>query len=274
MTKVFDFNVHLPYIWDSDVNKVIENDMNLVEEGLVKGVAFHEKALSELSGANFLLFNTDLFSENVEAFKSAAAQRCAYVSMTVLIDFRRPDIKTYLDQVAAAGGRFVMVNSYLQQIGRVDYTKVIDAFVHAASLGLYICIDGSYGTSRMFAYDNIELACEVAEEISEVPIVIIHSGGLRVLQAMLLALDKENVWLDTSFSLPYYLGSSLEADFAFAYKNMGCKRVVYGSDIPYLNSDKAVELHLDFFKRHQFSEEQVTQIMCSNALELLGLPNS
>ncbi len=270
MAKVFDFNVHLPYISDSDVNKVIENDMNLKEEGLIKGTAFHGEALSQMEGANFLLFNTDLFSESIEAFRNSAAERCKHVSLTALIDFRRHDIKPYLDKVAAAGGRFVMVNSYLQQIGKEDYTKVIDAFSYAASLDINICIDGSYGTSRMFAYDNIELACEVAYEISEVPIVIIHSGGLRVLQAMLLALDKENVWLDTSFSLPYYLGSSLETDFAFAYKNMDCKRVVYGSDIPYLNSDKAVELHLDFFNRHQFTEEQVTQIMYTNALELLG----
>ena len=269
--QVFDFNIHLPYVSHNDVNQVIENDMNLNEEGLLMGIDFHKKSFDDLAGANFLLFNTNLFSRNISYFRKETEKHLEKVSITALIDFRRQDIKQYLENVKVFGGQFVMVNSYLQKINQAEYPKVIEALSYAASIGLSICIDGSYGTSRMFVYDNIELACEVANEISDTPIVIIHSGGLRVLKAMLLALDKENVWLDTSFSLPYYLGSSLETDFAFAYKKIDCNRVVFGSDIPYLNSSNAIDLHMKFFEKYNFTNKQIQRIMHDNAKKLLNI---
>ena len=102
-----------------------------------------------------------------------------------------------------------MVNSYLQKITIKDYDLVIKAFKYASKLGLLLCIDGSYGTSKMFKYDNLKLACAVADKIPLSKIIIIHSGGFRLIQALLLALDKKNVSLDTSFSLPYYKNSSI-----------------------------------------------------------------
>lgn len=271
MRKIFDFNVHLPHIQHEDVNVVIENDFSLDETGLATGLDSHREALAKLDGANFLLFNTDLFSGTIESFRGKAEGQIPRTSYTALIDFRRQDIRDYLDRLAVQGAKSIMVNSYLQRIADSDFDQVLKVCAYAASKGLIICIDGSYGTSKMFVYDNMKLACNIADHVSSTPIVIIHSGGFRVIQAMLLALDKTNVWLDTSFSLPYYIGSSLEQDFAFAYKNLGCKRVVYGSDIPYLNSDKSIQIHLDFFRKYNFSEEEIDRIMYTNALELLNL---
>ena len=87
---------------------------------------------------------------------------------------------------------------------------------------------------------------------------------------MLLALDKSNIWLDTSFSLPYYIGSSIEMDYAFAYKKIGLERIVYGSDTPYLNSENAQQIHLEFFQKFNFSDNDVENIMCNNALNLIN----
>src|SRR5687768_17037322 len=123
----------------------------------------------------------------------------------------------------------------------------------------------------MKIFDNIKLACFISDFISKVPIVIVHSGGYRVIEAMLLADSKPNVWLDTSFSLPYYIGSSVEKDYAFAYKKIGTNRIVYGSDHPYNSFDEALHIHQSFFDRYNFTQAQQDDIFFNNAVQLFSL---
>jgi len=271
MRPVFDFNIHLPYVEHEDVNVVIENDMTLDDEGLLKGLDKHRNKFTTLTGGNILLFNTNLFSGVPVTFMDKARKDLSKLVFTALIDFRREDIEDYLDHAATSGVKAVMVNSYLQKIEENDFDKVVQVYQYAASKGLILCIDGSYGTSKMYTYDNIKLACRVADAVNSVPIVIVHSGGLRVMNAMLLAAEKSNVWLDTSFSLPYYIGSSLEQDYAFTYKRIGTDRVIFGSDVPYLNSEEAVKIHMAFFEKYHFSSEDIDKIMYQNASRLFGL---
>lgn len=267
--NIFDFNIHLPFIQNEDVNKVIDNDMHLDAAGITKGFEVHQSKFEGLEGANFLLFNLDLFSESIDEFHRITSNTLNKTSITALIDFRRNDLLDYLEHAKAQGIRAIMVNSYLQGIAEADFLNVYKIFKFAEENDLIICIDGSYGTSKMYSFDNLKLACFAADMVSKVPIVIIHSGGLRVKEAMLLAFDKPNIYLDTSFSLPFYLTSSLEQDYAFAYKKIGSHRVVYGSDIPYLNSKNAIKTHLEFLEKYKFSDKEIRNIMCDSALNLL-----
>jgi predicted TIM-barrel fold metal-dependent hydrolase len=161
-----------------------------------------------------------------------------------------------------------MVNSYLQRIEDSDFPDVLKVFKFAETKKIIVCIDGSYGTSKMHAYDNSRLACYIADNVSRVPIVIIHSGGYRVMEAMLLAADKKNVLLDTSFSLNYYLGSSLEQDYAFVYKRLGSSRVLFGTDVPYMSFDDAFNEQFSFFERFSFRSEELENIFYNNAIKL------
>jgi len=269
--KVFDFNIHLPNIRHEDVNVVINQDLNLRMNEVFEGIDLHAEFINRSAGANFLLFNTGLFGATGSAKtfldKTTALRNSS--CFTALMDFRRYNVHEYLDAVKAAGVKGIMFNSYLQQIADADFTEVYKACKYAEELGLFICIDGSYGTSKMYSYDNLKLACFIADLVTKVPIVIIHSGGYRVMEAMLLAFDKKNVWIDTSFSLPFYIGSSLEKDYAFTYKTVGTHRVLYGSDYPYANAEAALDIHLKFFDKHGFSSGQVEDILYNNSQRLL-----
>jgi predicted TIM-barrel fold metal-dependent hydrolase len=267
--KLFDFNIHLPTIVDEDVNIVIEQDLSLSLNQIKEGLVHHRDAITSNNGANFLLFNTKLFDNSnsiLEDFKNYNKNNL----LTALIDFRRNDIASYIKNLSESGVRAIMFNSYLQKISEADYATVVKVCLAAQEMGLIICIDGSYGTSKMYTYDNLKLACVVADIVTSVPIVIIHSGGYRIMEAFLLASDKTNVWLDSSFSLPYYIGSSLEVDFSFVFKKMS-NRVVYGSDHPYLNYKAALDAHLLFFERHLFSTADQENILFNNASRLLNL---
>jgi predicted TIM-barrel fold metal-dependent hydrolase len=268
--KIFDFNIHLPYIKNEDVNVVIVQDMSLGADGIQLGFDTHKHILKDCVGANFLLFNTKLFDTEVSAFFQKVNSSLEIKKYTALIDFRRRDINNYIDNLVKCGVNAVMVNSYLQQIEDHDFNIVLKAFKYAESKGLIICIDGSYGTSKMYNYDNMKLACFIADNITQVPIVIVHAGGYRLIEAMALALDKKNVWLDTSFSLPYYENSSIETDFAYVLKKMNSERIVFGTDHPYIEFSEGLQKHINFFNKYQFNESEVEKILYSNGIKLFN----
>lgn len=269
--KIFDFNIHLPYIKHEDVNVVIEQDMNLDVSGIQAGFEFHKDQLKTCDGGNILLFNTRLFDEDVSPFFKKVSSSINIVTYTALIDFRRKDITEYIDNLCRSGVNAVMVNSYLQQIAENDFSLVLNAFKYSSHKGLIICIDGSYGTSKMYTYDNLKLACYIADHISKSPIVIVHAGGYRVIEAMLLAADKKNVWLDTSFSLPYYENSSIENDFAYVIKQLNCERIVFGTDHPYINFKHGLEMHQRFLTKYSFTQADTERILFANALQLFNV---
>jgi predicted TIM-barrel fold metal-dependent hydrolase len=270
--KIFDFNIHLPNIKHTDVNVVIHQDMNLKVDDIFMAMELHNPFIKKSEGANFLLFNTDLFNlDTVNRFENSTQLDLKNNTLTALINFRRKDLYQYLEYVKAAGVKFLMVNSYLQKISETDFIDVYKVFKFAEENKMGICIDGSYGTSKMYQYDNLKLACYIADLITNTPIVIIHSGGLRIMESMLLAADKKNVWLDTSFSLPFYINSSLEQDYAFCYKKLDAKRIVYGSDYPYENSEEAVKIHLDFFHKYKFSSTDIEGVFYNNSKQLIGI---
>jgi uncharacterized protein len=268
--KVFDFNIHLPQKVSDDVNEVIDDDLNLDATGIVNGLKRHYPSIKHLEGANVLLFNQKLFHQtpDLSVFIKEVRSKFKHFLLTALTDFRDPLIDQYLDITRSQGVHAYMFNSYLQKIAEKDFEKVLHVCRFAEANNKIICIDGSYGTSKMYEYDNMKLACFVADHISKVPIVIIHSGGYRIMEAMLLAMDKRNVILDTSFSLNYYLGSSLEKDYAFAYKRLGAGRVVFGSDVPYMDFNEAHRQQLDFFERSGFSSDEIEKIFFHNAVQL------
>jgi uncharacterized protein len=267
--KIFDFNIHLPFIQSNNVNNVIEQDMILTPEQLCQGFKTHYDSFKNLSGANFMLFNQDLLKNNLQSFNDLCSQNMEHHLFTNLINFHRLDILDYLELSLNQGVTSIMFNSYLQHITELDFEKILKVCQFAERNKMIICIDASYGTTKMYLYDNMKLICFIADFITSVPIVMIHSGGYRVIEAMLLALDKPNIYLDTSFSLPYYIGSSLEQDFAFVYKKIGTHRILFGSDHPYLIYSDALSQHINFFEKYEFKIAQIEDIFYNNAFGLI-----
>jgi|GEM_PF-734163 predicted TIM-barrel fold metal-dependent hydrolase len=72
----------------------------------------------------------------------------------------------------------------------------------------------------------------LAKEFPTATLVLAHAGGHKVLDAFMVAKANPNVLLDTSFTLDYYRGASVEADLAFVVRRMHAGRVLYGSDFP------------------------------------------
>jgi len=268
MEKVFDFNIHLPHFYLNDWNHLVYDESDYTIEQLKKNYEHFAVELKEyVCGGNFMFLNESiLFQEGIHGILSKLKNDFESCLFTFIIDFRRDDCESLVEKAIEHGAAGIKFHSYLQKICFEDFENVLRITKYAEQKNLFVCIDTSYGTSGMYKYDNLKLAAFLSEFINDVPIVLLHSAGIRIFEAMLLADCKKNIYLETSFSLPYLLGSSLENDFAFAYKKIGADRILYGSDFPYISQRDSMNIMMTFFEKYNFSNTDVENIMINNAL--------
>lgn len=227
-----------------------------------------------VSASGVCVMDDSILDRPSDLMALAAASASGRLWFTFMPDIRRPDAAARLEAAARAGFRGVSFHSYLQQIAPADYSVVVGLCQQAEQLGLFSGLCTAYGSRRLFDYHSLPLAARVAEKVSG-PVLLYHNGGARVLEAMLMCEMWPNLYLETSFSLTYWLGSSVETDLAFAVRKIGARRVMFGSDAPFLPADKALRDHAVFFERHGFSPEDQEMILGGSARALFSfLPKS
>lgn len=265
--KIFDFNLHLvpPEV---ALSEALAADLSLPAAHIPERVQAYQPTFqaAQISAGNLMLFNPHLAVDDLAVALSTTRTLLPGL-VTWMADFRHPQVLEQLEVAWAAGVRSVMFQSYLQKITPADSPDVLRVARFVAARNGLICVDTSYGTSRMYAYDNLHLAAFLSECITT-PMVLIHAGGLRILEAMLLADLQPNIYLETSFSVDYYRGSSIAQDFAFAFRKLGAQRILYGSDFPYVEPTQAAAQMQQYLEEHRFSSAEQAAIMGENGRSL------
>ena len=253
-------------------NEMIEEDLSLEGTDLLKR---YEEVITRqeegFEGGNIMLFNEQITEGDIEEIKKLSTANSKKIMLTLLASVDRIDSYKKLERLHNSGIRSIKFHSYQQEISAKDYDKYITISTWAEELNMPIWIDCSYGSSKMLKYDNIELLIKVADKVKEIPIIALHSGGARILETLLIAESFENIILDTSLSLPYYINSSIENDLAFTYKKIGCNRVIYGSDQPYVNAKESFTVTSSFLKKYEFDANEIEKIMYSNLESLMEI---
>jgi predicted TIM-barrel fold metal-dependent hydrolase len=117
--------------------------------------------------------------------------------------------------------------------------------------------DEIFGTPERFA--------KVVESYPELRIVLAHLGGLRMwddVRRHLLPIEG-NVRFDTSYAY-FYLEKGRMAELI---KDLGTDRVLFGSDYPWEDPDRAVEA----VKGLDLTEEEIQSLLWKNAAQLLKI---
>jgi predicted TIM-barrel fold metal-dependent hydrolase len=210
----------------------------------------------------------DDLEDPLQAGRSRLAACGDSVVTALAVDFRRPDATARLERAHALGVAALKFHPYLQRIVPGDFDRAATLARDAERLGMFVMVCGSYGTRALDRHDGVRLTAALAGEV-RCPIVISHAGGSRILEAMLVAEDAPQVVLDTSFSLPYYRGSSVETDFAFSMRKLGPERWVYGSDAPFVPIEESLTCTRRFFEDHRFGAADAEQILHGTAAALL-----
>lgn len=262
--RPFDFNVHLVPASGSVDEKIGTELDQTVDEAIGCYLACRSEAASLLSGLNLMLFN-QRWTQDPSCLaglqKVVSEDFGRNFAFTQLVDFRNPPGAGYFARASAVGVRGIKFHCYVQRISEADWPAVAEWAAAATASGMFVCIDASYGSLGMYEFDNLRLTAWLASRIPEARIIVLHSGGLRVLEAWLLAESNPRIWLETSFSLPYYRGTRIEDDLALAYRRLGPGRVIYASDYPYVGFAQSHQGMVEFLGKHGFSEFEADQVL-------------
>jgi len=269
--KVFDFNIHLPCS-GKDLDSRLQDETSMTGSSFEKCFLGYESEIRErCMGGNIMLLNSTLDNTEIESLVKTTKSSISMSCLTVMIDPRDINWIKRVKELYEAGVTGIKFHCYIQKITKEDFTICMGIASIAESLGMLVMIDTSYGSLGMYQYDNLRLATAVANVVTKAPIILLHSGGARCLEAMLLADAAKNVFLETSFSLPYYLDSGVERDLAFAYKKLGQDKILYGSDFPYVGFVESEESFLNFMDKWGFTASEIDSIAVQNGLRITQL---
>jgi len=149
-------------------------------------------------------------------------------------------------------------------------------FVAIADRGLPVLIDCVSMPSKAPLADNLPFEIDrLVRHVPNLKVVMAHMGGHRVLDGYAVALQHPHVYLDLSWLLYLYRGSSVEQDARFAVKRLAPKRqLLFGSDHPSMGN-QPIEVTKDewlaIFAELELEQEDIDAIMGGTIAELLEL---
>lgn len=263
--EAYDFNLHLP----PDGDFAHELDFSLFDP--VASVSAIRSRLAEVqvTGGNVMILDGSWLRNDPQPLLDAVT--AAGLQCTALIDPRAADAVELVDAAHGIGVRGIKFHAYFQGLTDDTFAQAVTVAERAAKRSLWIAVCCSYGTRRVYDVSGMRLLAALSQTVTTTPLVCLHAGGRLVLDAMSIALDASNVFLETSFSIPFWLGSSVETDFVFALRKMGVDRWIYGSDHPHVELAEAKDATLSFLTRHGFSDREVERVFGDTArAELVG----
>lgn len=175
-------------------------------------------------------------------------------------------IKTYMSDLEKAlsnGIKIIKILPYEQKLTRDTYSKTLEIAEFAKENGMILTICSTYGSKLIYDTNGVELAAYIKNKV-DIPIILAHGGGPKIFDAMSIAMEYDDIFLDLSFSLKFWWNSSVIKDYAFAIKKLGSKKCFYGSDYPYVDFDESMMYFSKFIDMYGFSEEEKNNMLYSN----------
>jgi len=140
-----------------------------------------------------------------------------------------PAFESIADQYPLCG---LKLHPRRQGFSAKDFPAVKALVECAAGRGLPTLIDCfPYGPGAL-RDDSLELIEALSEALPNAPLIIAHMGGIRILEALIVARTSYTIYLDLSLIYSVYRGSHIEDDIFYAIRRIGSNRCLYGSDYP------------------------------------------
>ncbi len=248
--KIIDSHVHLYR------EPVLERELHISQEPVneLLGELSQKLINKKITEAVVYILDEKVLSINIEVPANLIISTVVNIHNTYMSD---------LEKAFDKGIKIIKILPYDQKITREEYPNVLEIAESAEGKGMVLTICSTYGSEFLYDTNGIELAVYIKKGV-DVPIILAHGGGPKIFDAMSIALEYENIFLDLSFSLKYWWGSSVIGDYAFALKKLESKRCFYGSDYPYVDFDKSLEYFLKFAKEYGFSEKEKNNLLYLN----------
>lgn len=174
------------------------------------------------------------------------------------------DYKEELKKLADAGIKGIKLHPDFQDVF-IDDDKTVELMRCAANMGLLITIHGGMDVSYPNTHHSTpQRLNRVLPQLSGAKIIVAHSGGFQYIDdAIRLMTGKEEIYIDTSYSLGY-----MEEDKLIQmYNAMNPTHILFGTDSPWDDQKQAIEK----IKALNISEELKENILYKNGARLLKL---
>ena len=174
-----------------------------------------------------------------------------------------------LERLRASGAWGLKLHPRLHEY-RLDSKECVTLLGIADKLKMPVMVD-CFPDGRSISLGNTpEIFAFLAEKLPDLRIAIGHSGGHRILDALMVAKYFKNIYLDLSYTLLYYRNSSVIEDIAYAIENMKAERIFWGSDYPDRGYEETVNLSMKEFEKMGLSGRLLKPVLTSNAGFFLG----
>lgn len=248
--KIIDSHVHL--YQKPDLEKEFHISQEPVEK-LLEGLS-NKITKEKINQALVYILDSKFLSLNLKVPKNLII-----ASVIRLNKNHSEDLK----KAFAQGIKVIKILPYEQKISRKIYPEIVKIAKLAKKKKMILSICSTYGSKLVYATNGVELAAYIKTKV-DIPIILAHAGGPKIFDAMILALEYEDVFLDLSFSLKSWWGSSQIKDYAFAIKKLDYKKCFYGSDYPYVGFEESLKYFLRLSKKYNFSKKGRDNILYSN----------
>ncbi len=150
-----------------------------------------------------------------------------------------------------------------------DDARCVELARVAARLGIPIAVDALLWKPtplRLQLPMNIDGLCK---QVPEARIIMNHAGGFHFLDALAVAVANENVYLELSVALPYFCGTPFEDQFLFVLRQVGARRLLFGSDHPQKNMAEALHTTRALLTKAGFTEDDLAWVLGRALLSVL-----
>ncbi len=152
----------------------------------------------------------------------------------------------------------------------VNHPKTQGLVQHAGTLGVPVIADAFPDGEWLLQGQSMLDFGRLARACPDTNIVAAHIGGHEVLQLTMVAKRCPNLFVDVSFSLLYYRGSSVPADICYALRSLRFKKVFYGSDYPDRGLTETLDSSVTLLREHGVSKENLQALLHDNADEFFS----
>lgn len=183
---------------------------------------------------------------------------------SVMLNPKDLEVEDKLLKLQKKGIKILKILPYEQRLFYEDFHLVCDYAMKAQKYGMALTVCGSYGSKDIYHTNGVELAAEILNAGFSFPLIIAHGGMTRLLDVYSLMREYHNLYIDISFTIPFWWESHVIQDLYFVIKQLKYERVFWGSDYPYHTFEDAFTYFDLFCKKYQLSVEQKEKILFSN----------
>lgn len=231
-------------------------------------------------GSNFeekiRLLNNNMNMQNIEKGILYLIDDCDYIDENYKLNFGtniipsialnifEGDIDEKLDNVQKYGIKIIKILPYEQGIHYEHFKQVCEYAKKIQERNMILTICGSYGSKDVFKTNGVELAAAVLNSGFVNPLIVAHGGMVRQLEVHSLMCEFRNLYVDLSFTIPYWWGSHIIDDLYFMLKKDNFEHAFWGSDYPYQSYELAIQYFKKFCNKYDISQANREKILKKN----------